>query len=174
VLGESVLSATVGIQEVATSDLSAELVAVAVGGLLVAFGAWWIYFDQPGHLTPTPAMAVRWGMLHVVVFAALAALGAGLQVAAEAVAGDVPARTGSLAVAIPIAAYLIGLVLLIVATRGAHGPVRIVHKLAGAAALVVVAAAGSVSLTMAAAAIVMAVLVALMVAAGRPPSPATI
>ena len=50
VLGESVLSATVGIQEVATRGVFADLIVVAAGGLLIAFGAWWIYFDHPGHL----------------------------------------------------------------------------------------------------------------------------
>ena len=88
VLGESVLSATVGIQEVATRGVSADLIVVAAGGLLIAFGAWWIYFDHPGHLTPNPALSMRWGYLHVVVFVSLAALGAGLHVAAEAVAGE--------------------------------------------------------------------------------------
>jgi low temperature requirement protein LtrA len=140
---------------------------------VTAFGAWWIYFDHPGHLTPTPQLAMRWGMLHVIVFASLAALGAGFHVAAESVTGEAPARTASLAVAIPIAAYLVGLVLLMVVTRRAHGPRGVVSKLVGAAALLALAAAGSVPLTMVAAAIVMAVLVALMVAAGRPPTPAT-
>ena len=91
--------------------------SVAAGGLLIAFGAWWIYFDHPGHLTPNPQLAIRWGYVHVVVFVSLAAVGAGLHVAAEAVAGEASARTGALAVAIPVAGYLVGIVLLMVATR---------------------------------------------------------
>jgi hypothetical protein len=64
VLGESVLSATVGIQELATEGISAALVAVAVCGRVVAFGAWWTYFDHPDHLAPTPKLAVRRGIMH--------------------------------------------------------------------------------------------------------------
>ena len=119
VLGESILSATIGIREVATRGISAGLLVVAVSGLLLAFGAWWLYFDHPGHLTPTPDVAIRWGYTHVVVFATLAALGAGLYVAAEAASGEASVRTGALAVAIPVAGYLIGLVLLMFLTH--HG-----------------------------------------------------
>ena len=94
VLGETILSATIGIGEVAAGGVSAGLIAVALSGLLLAFGAWWLYFDHPGHLTPTPEVAIRWGYTHVVVFASLAALGPGVQVAAEAVDGAVSDRTG--------------------------------------------------------------------------------
>jgi low temperature requirement protein LtrA len=174
VLGESVLSATVGIQEVATEGLSAQLVLVAACGLLVAFGAWWIYFDHPGHLSPTPQTSMRWGMLHVIVFTSLAALGAGIHVAAEAVAGTASTRVASLAVAIPIAGYLVGLVTLMVATRRVDRHGWIGTKLGGAAVLLLAALAGSVPLTMVTAALVMIVLVVLMIRAGRPPSPATI
>ena len=115
VLGETILSATIGIREVAARRDLRRLIAVGVCGLLLAFGAWWLYFDHPGHLTPTPEVAIRWGYTHVVVFASLAALGAGVQVAAEAVDGEAIDRTGALAVAIPMAGYLVGLVLLMVA-----------------------------------------------------------
>jgi low temperature requirement protein LtrA len=174
VLGESVLSATVGIQEVSTEGLTGDLILVAACALLVAFGAWWIYFDHPGHLSPTPQLAMRWGMLHVIVFVSLAALGAGIHVAAEAVAGEASAHVASLAVAIPIAGYLVGLVMLMVATHRIERGIWIASKLAGAAALLLVALAGSVPLTMVTAAVVMVVMVVLTVRAGRPPSPATI
>jgi len=168
-----VLSATVGIQEVSTGGVTAGLVAVAGGGLIIAFGAWWIYFDHPGHLTPSPGLAMRWGTVHVVVFTSLAALGAGLHVAAEAVGGEAAARTGSMAVAIPVAGYLIGIVALMAATRNVPGPVYIVPKLVGAAVLLAVGALGSVVLTVLVAAVVMAVMVALMIVvapAARPRS----
>jgi low temperature requirement protein LtrA len=170
VLGECVLSATVGIQVVATGGVTAGLIVVAACGLVIAFGAWWIYFDHPGHLTPTPDLAMRWGFLHVIVFTSLAALGAGLHVAAEAVVDEAPARTGSLAVAIPVAGYLVGIVALMVATRRVPSPVYIVPKLIGAAVLLVVGALGSVVLTMLVAAAVMAIMVALLIrVAPRPP-----
>jgi low temperature requirement protein LtrA len=172
VLGESVLSATVGIQEVSTRGVSASLITVAAGGLLIAFGAWWIYFDHPGHLTPNPELAMRWGYLHVVVFASLAALGAGLHVAAEAVAGEAAERTGALAVAVPVAGYLVGVVLLMVATRHVPGPIYIVPKLIGATVLVVVGLIGSVVATVTVAAAVMVVMVVIMIAVAPAPRPA--
>jgi low temperature requirement protein LtrA len=170
VLGESVLSATVGIQEVATNGVTASLIVVAVGGLVIAFGAWWLYFDHPGHLTPSPELAMRWGFLHVIVFASLAALGAGLHVAAEAVAGEATERTGALAVAIPVAGYLVGLVVLLVATRRVNRPGSVAPKVVGAIVVVLVGTTGSVPATLVVAAVVMTVMVTLMIAAGRQPA----
>ena len=47
VLGESVLSASVGFQTALDEGgLTADLLAVGVGGLVLAFAAWWIYFDH--------------------------------------------------------------------------------------------------------------------------------
>ncbi len=169
VLGESVLSATVGIQEVAVEGVTASLVTVAVGGLVIAFSAWWLYFDHPGHLTPSAELAVRWGFLHVIVFASLAALGAGLHVAAEAVAGGTSERTGALAVAIPVAGYLLGLVVLLVATRRVNRPGSVAPKVVGATVVVLVGTTGSVPATVIVAAVVAALMVVLMVAAGRHP-----
>jgi low temperature requirement protein LtrA len=172
VLGESVLSATVGIQEVATRGVSAGLLVVAIGGLLIAFSAWWLYFDHPGHLTPSPELSMRWGALHVIVFTSLAALGAGLHVAAEAAAGEASARTGALAVAIPVAGDLLGLVVLMVATRRANRPRSVAPKVVGAIVVVLVGSVGSAPATVVVAAIVMVVMVVLMVVAGNVPDPA--
>jgi low temperature requirement protein LtrA len=163
VLGESLLSATVGIRAVAREGVSAGLVVVAVGGLLLAFGAWWLYFDHPGHLRPSPSVAIRWGFLHVVVFASLAALGAGLYVAAEAVAGHASDRTGALAVAIPVAGFLVGLVTLMLATHHAVRLVSIGPKLAGAVLVVLTASVATVAVTMVVTAVTVVVLVATMV-----------
>ncbi len=49
VLGESVLSATVGVQVALDSTSSfGELAPVIVGGILIVFFMWWMYFDMPG------------------------------------------------------------------------------------------------------------------------------
>jgi low temperature requirement protein LtrA len=172
VLGESLLSATVGIRVVALEGISAGLIAVAVGGLLLAFGAWWLYFDHPGHLTPSPQQAIRWGFLHVIVFTSLAALGAGLYVAAEAVSGHGSARVGALAVAIPIAGFLLGLVVLMLSTHHAAGLDSIGPKALGAVVIVVVGAVASIVVTVIVAAITMVVMVVLMVLAGPRTGPA--
>ena len=170
VLGETILSATIGIREVATEGVSAGLVAVALAGLLLAFGAWWLYFDHPGHLTPTPEVAIRWGYTHVVVFASLAALGPGVQVAAEAVDGPVSDRTGALAVAVPIAGYLVGLVLLMVVTHHAVTAMNIGTKLAGAAVILALGLLAPLTVAVVGAALVVVTLVATVVLV-EPPEP---
>ncbi len=134
VLGESILAATVGFQEALTATgLTAGLLAVGVGGLVLAFSAWWLYFDHPGHLTPTTEVAFRWGYAHVVVFAALAAMGAGIHVAADTGAAGGDGRVAALAVAVPVAGFLTGLALVMLLTGTPLRSPRIAPKLAGAA-----------------------------------------
>lgn len=164
VLGESVLSASVGFQTALDeSGLTADLLAVGLGGLVLAFAAWWIYFDHPGHLTPSPRQAFRWGYAHVAVFAALAALGAGIHLATEAVTGHAEARVAALAVAVPVAGYLFGLVLVMLITGTRLTSQQIYPKLAGIVVVLIVGATASVAVTVAGCAVVMVVLTGSMV-----------
>jgi hypothetical protein len=89
VLGESVLSATVGVQTALdTTSTFAELAPVITGGILIVFFMWWMYFDMPGDQVVERARdsfmegSLRgpflWGYGHYLVFAAAAAAGAGL------------------------------------------------------------------------------------------------
>jgi low temperature requirement protein LtrA len=168
VLGESILSATVAFQgTVEAGGLSAGLVTVGLGGLVLAFAAWWLYFDHPGHLTPDPEIAFGWGYGHVFVFASLAALGAGIGLAAETVsgAGDAGTRVASLAVAVPSAGYLLGLALImLLAGRAPLDPV-VLPKFLGAAALLAIGAVAPVAASVAWSAAVMAALALWMVVA---------
>ncbi|MBX3285955.1 MAG: low temperature requirement protein A [Actinobacteria bacterium] len=166
-LGESIVSATAGFQ-VAFDDggLTGPLAAVGLGGLVVAFSAWWLYFDHPGHLAPQPAVAFRWGYAHVVLFASLAALGAGLHLASEAATGHADERTAALAVAVPAAGYLLGLVLVLVVSGATALAVRVWPKAVGAVAILVLGAVASVPVTAAGAALVLAGLATAMVLDG--------
>ncbi len=112
VMGESVAAATVAIKTaVGSGHLSASLIGVAGGGLLLVFGQWWWYFDHSAEegLRLTPRMAYPWGYGHYAVFAAVAAFGAGLEVSVTAVSqpGGPSTVTASLAVAAPVAIYLV-------------------------------------------------------------------
>jgi low temperature requirement protein LtrA len=170
-LGESILSATVGFQAALDAGgLSPGLLAVGVGGLVLAFAAWWLYFDHPGHLTPDPAIAFRWGYGHVVVFSSLTALGAGIHVAAETVAGsgDAGTRVAALAVAIPIAGYLLGLALVMMLTGTSPLDPMVLPKFGGAAVLLAIGAVAPVAATVAGCAAVMATLALWMVVADPP------
>jgi low temperature requirement protein LtrA len=174
VLGESVLSAATGFQTALDAGgLTADLFAVGVGGLVLAFTAWWIYFDHPGHLRPSTDVAFRWGYAHVVIFAALAAMGAGLQVATQAITGHGDPRTAALAVAVPVGLYLLGLVIVMVVTGTPLSDERVYPKLGGATAVLVIGALAPVGVTVAGSAAVMTVLATWMVLTdGGPRRPA--
>ncbi len=79
VLGESVLSATIAIQTALDEGhFSLQLASVIAGGLLLLFSMWWLDFDHPRHLHATGKVAFVWGYGHLLVFAAIAAVGSGL------------------------------------------------------------------------------------------------
>ncbi|WP_088290103.1 low temperature requirement protein A [Kineosporia sp. A_224] len=86
VLGECILACTVTLQRAVTDvGLSVSAVVVAVSSVLVVFCLWWVYFedDVAAGLRTAPQESFRWGYAHFAVFAGVAAVGAGLQVAAE-------------------------------------------------------------------------------------------
>jgi len=171
VLGESILSATMGIQAALDeTGLTSQLLTIGVSGLVLAFAAWWIYFDHPGHLSPTPDMAFRWGYAHVGIFASLAAMGAGLHLASEASSGHADERVAALAVALPTAGYLLGLALVMTSAGIAVTDERVFPKLGGAAVLVAIGATAPLSPAVVACAVVMVVLTTTMVLSGPPPA----
>lgn len=112
VLGEVVAAATSTVQAaISARGISAPLAVAAFGGLLLIFALWWSYFDHPAGegLRQAPFGSVfRWGYGHVLVFASLAAVGAGLSVAAETVGHHtgLSDRGAALALAVPTAVYL--------------------------------------------------------------------
>jgi low temperature requirement protein LtrA len=85
---------------------------VAAGGLLILFSIWWLYFDRPAeHLLTTTRAAFVWGYGHLLDFASIAAVGAGLSLAIESASHPIalsPAETGA-AIAIPVAVFLLSL-----------------------------------------------------------------
>jgi low temperature requirement protein LtrA len=112
VLGESVLAATVAIIAArSATGLSVDLVIVAVSGLVLLFACWWLYFlesDAP-RLDARPDLGFVWGYGHFFVFAALAAIGAGIEVTVEAISHEVAASPllVGYSVAIPLVVFLV-------------------------------------------------------------------
>ena len=111
VLGEVILGIT-GAFGPALSErgFSISLLLLGIGGLLVVVGLWWVYFlagDDEG-LT-SQRVAYLWGYGHYVVFAGVAATGAGLEVAvdAEEHTSHVSATVAGFAVAVPIVLVLL-------------------------------------------------------------------
>jgi len=112
VLGECVAAATVALQAAASSHgISASQVGVAAGAIFLIFALWWWYFEHPSEeaLRMSRNLAFLWGYAHYAVFASVAALGAGLEVAAESTrrGSAVSATTAGGAVAIAVAVYLL-------------------------------------------------------------------
>jgi low temperature requirement protein LtrA len=113
VLGESVLSATLSIQAaVDAGHLSAQLGVLIVSEIILLFGMWWIYFDaSPRHLMRTSHETFWWGYGHLFIFAAAAAVGAGLSVCTDAFVGKTHLSDAMLSsmVGVPVAVYVLGL-----------------------------------------------------------------
>ena len=110
-LGEAVLAASNAVRRaVAETAASAELIAVAGCGLVILFALWWLYFLHPAgpRLEDRRNRSYRWGYGHYGLFASLAALGAGLEVAVEQTGHELHlSPTGaSYAVAIPAASFI--------------------------------------------------------------------
>ena len=111
-LGESVLAASTGVQAAfQTGGLGGAFVTIASGGLVLLFALWWLYFLEPsGHgLADNRDRSYLWGYGHYGIFAALAALGAGLEVAVEQTGHslEVPPMAVAYAVAVPVGAFLV-------------------------------------------------------------------
>jgi len=111
-LGEGVLAATNGVQAaLAESGFTGQLVAVGIAGLVILVGLWWVYFLQPAAegLALHRRRGFYWGYGHYFLFAAVAAVGAGLEVAVQVVGGHafVSPTAAGMAVAAPAALVLV-------------------------------------------------------------------
>ncbi|GAA3867080.1 low temperature requirement protein A [Leifsonia kafniensis] len=111
-LGESVLAASTGVAaSLDSGGLSGALITISVAGLVILFALWWIYFLEPTGegLSTNREKSYFWGYSHYAVFASLAALGAGLEVAVEQTGHhlDVPALAAAFGVAIPAGLFLL-------------------------------------------------------------------
>jgi low temperature requirement protein LtrA len=117
VLGESVSASAIGVQGgLAAHGVSAALVVIAAAGLVLLFALWWLYFLEPAAegLQSNRNRSFYWGYGHYFVFASLAALGAGLEVAVQrgAAHAHVSDVAVEYAVAVPVVVFLIMLYVL--------------------------------------------------------------
>jgi low temperature requirement protein LtrA len=110
-LGEAVSAATIAIRAgLDGGDHVKQLLSLAGAGLVVVFALWWLYFDRSAHnLLSSLRAAMLWGYGHYFIFAAAAAVGAGLAVAVEHETGhaEISSTLAGYAVALPTAVYLL-------------------------------------------------------------------
>jgi low temperature requirement protein LtrA len=111
-LGEGILGTISAVASVvAHVGWSTEAILVMVSGTGLTLGLWWAYFVVPS----APVLARHrsrkwaWGYGHIVLFGAVAAVGAGLHVAAYAAEGEATIGTLGvvLAVAIPVLVFCV-------------------------------------------------------------------
>jgi low temperature requirement protein LtrA len=111
-LGEGVFAASTGVQRaLAAGGVSAPLVTIGVSSLVLVLALWWLYFLHPAGegLASHRDRSYLWGYGHYGIFAALAAVGAGLSIAVEQTGGHVvvsPVAVGY-AIAVPVAVFIV-------------------------------------------------------------------
>ncbi|MDQ7908112.1 low temperature requirement protein A [Phytohabitans sp. ZYX-F-186] len=110
-LGE-VVAATVAAVGVLVRDTgwSVAAVVIAASGLVIAAGLWWAYYLVPARtiLTRWPTRTFPWRHAHLPLFGAVAAVGAGLRVAADGVEHEVLSLLQiTLALAVPVAIVIV-------------------------------------------------------------------
>ncbi len=174
-LGESVLAVTVAVQESLAEGLSAPLVIVSVAGLALLFALWWLYFSEPAAdgLVKRRDRSYIWGYGHYGVYASLAAIGAGLEVAVKVVThhAEVSEVVAGYALAVPLAVFLLLLWLLHapLVERVSIPPVATVIAVAGVLLAPLAAPGlGILGVTLLMTAITVALLVVALVAAHGP------
>jgi low temperature requirement protein LtrA len=153
-LGEGVVG-TVASLTAAVEELgwSVDTVLVAVAGTALTFGMWWVYFVAPFG----PLLHVRrersfaFGYLHIPVFGAIVATGAGLHTAAYYIEHhSALGATGTvLSVAVPVGVYILLVATSRVLLAGDRAATAVVSTALSTAVLIgaVVAAAAGVPMT---------------------------
>ena len=110
-LGESVLASTSAVQLGIKTGVTPELVLIAGMGLVLLFAIWWLYFSEPAAqgLVDHRSRSYIWGYGHYGIFAGLAAIGAGLEVAVESAVHHIeaPPMVIGFAIAVPLAVVLV-------------------------------------------------------------------
>lgn len=106
-LGESLLaSANAIFDALGEGEHVPELVTLAISGIVVTAGIWWVYFarEQQDRLDGLRS-GFRFGYLHYVIFAAVGAVSAGVEVEIDEITGhtEVSAEIAGLALTLPIA-----------------------------------------------------------------------
>lgn len=116
-IGEVVLGTILAISAVVEEQgWSSEAGLIAFGGTALAFALWWVYFTMPSGevLARYRERGFVWGYGHMLLFAAIAATGSGLHVAAFVIDGTakIGTVTAMLTVTIPVGVFTTALFVL--------------------------------------------------------------
>lgn len=177
VLGETILAVSVGLRTGLSAEehVGARGIAIGVCALVVAFGLWWLYFDTLGRegLERNRRAAFLWGYGHYVIFASVAAIGAGVQAQLDPPAHGTAAVV-TVAVALPVASALAAIAALQHAANSRRAAARaLIGPIVAALGLTALAAAphgplaGPLATDAALAVVVLAAVLATRVAGAR-------
>ncbi len=113
-LGEGIVGAAVSLSAaVDATGWTWESALVAIAGVGLTFGMWWVYFVLPSAeaLEANRAKSFGWGYGHYLVFGAVAAVGAGLHVSAYYLEHEahISAMAAVATVAVPVGIYLVAI-----------------------------------------------------------------
>lgn len=166
VLGEVVAAIAAATQEaVDHSRPSPGLITATAAGLLLVFALWWSYFKHSAaeEIRQSLPWTFVWAFAHYLIFAAVAALGAGLQVVIGTLTHStrVTPSFAAFTVAIPVSIYIVVLALLSARRSGEPAALQLTLL---TAALILAAAAATPILTLPLSIVIMVVLVALLLA----------
>ncbi|MFE2429151.1 low temperature requirement protein A [Streptomyces sp. NPDC059373] len=168
VLGESVLAATLAVQQaIDERETPLALFSVAGGGLLIVFSVWWLYFAKPAAQFLTSNRAgIPWGYGHYLIFASAAAVGAGLAVNIDYAThhAHISHTAAGATVTVPVTVFL--LVLYVLHIRPHHVP--LLHNLLSPVAAALVLAMTFTGIPVLATGLILAALVAASVVISRP------
>ncbi len=111
-LGESVLAAASAFSDIlAERDLDGPLAVAGFSGLVILFGLWWVYFEEPAgeRLESRRRRVFLYAYGHYIVFASLALVGSGIEVVVSDVSdfAPVPDFLAAAALAWPVAVFLV-------------------------------------------------------------------
>jgi low temperature requirement protein LtrA len=153
-LGESMFAATTAVVAVVEDAAGPDLTLVSASSLVIVAALWWLYFAVPAGagLETHRHLSYVWGYGHYLPFAALAALGAGLEVVVEASAGHAEHSAtwvAVLAVAAPVTVVVVAIELLRIPADDDSPRLRPATVIALLALAGVVAISGRVGLTVA-------------------------
>ena len=161
--GEVILGTTTAIEAVvADQGWSAEAAAIALAGVSLAVGLWWCYFTVPygDALRDSNSKSMAFGFGHMLLYAAIAATGAGLHAAAYLLEHHSELDTAQtvLTMAVPVGLFVVVLFALLHVMFPGRDPLHY-WLLAGTLVVLVAAwllAAGGASMTVSLAVLMLA------------------
>ena len=163
VLGEVILSTVQAVQGALATGTTAQLLELIIGGLLIVFSLWWLYFkrDQVELFAAEFWTVFTCAYGHYFVFASVAASGAALAAAVDALQHEAhtSVRAIALALAVPLAVYTLAL-----AGMHAMAERRAIAARAGVVVAVALVLVGLWAPTMGASVLLMGVVLVLAVA----------